>query len=66
MLKTEIRRKVSSLQDYKVGEESKGHGKGQSSRKRESHMKGAGMLVGNLIKPLKETDLGVAQTFFDP
>ena len=31
-----------------------------------------GMLVGNLIKlinlikPLKETDLGVAQAFFDP
>ena len=31
------------------------------------HMKGVGMLVGNFtFKPLKETDLGVAQTFFDP
>ena len=30
-------------------------------------MKGVGMLVGNFwIKPLKETDLGVAQAFFDP
>ena len=27
-----------------------------------SHMKGVGMLVGNL----KKTDLGVAQAFFDP
>ena len=27
-------------------------------------MKGVGMLVG--IKPLKETDLGVAQALFDP
>ena len=32
-----------------------------------SHVKGAGMLVGNFeIKPLKETNLGVAQAFFDP
>ena len=29
---------------------------------RTSHMKGVGMLVGNL----KKTDLGVAQAFFDP
>ena len=29
-------------------------------------MKGAGMLVGNLEKPLKETNLGVGQPFFDP
>ena len=28
---------------------------------RDSHMKGAGMLVGNF----EETDLGVAQAFFD-
>ena len=31
----------------------------------ESHMKVMGMLVGNLIKPLKETNLGVAQALFD-
>ena len=31
-----------------------------------SHMKGAGMLVGNFEKPLKETNLGVGQPFFDP
>ena len=31
------------------------------------HMKGVGMLVGNfLIKPLKEINVGVARTFFDP
>ena len=30
------------------------------------HMKGVGMLVGNLFKPLKETDLGVVQAFFSP
>ena len=30
-------------------------------------MKGVAMLVGNFeLKPLKETDLGVAQAFFDP
>ena len=30
-------------------------------------MKGAGMFFGNLsIKPLKETNLGVAQAFFEP
>ena len=30
-------------------------------------MKGVGMLVGNFeLKPLKETDLGVAQASFDP
>ena len=30
-------------------------------------MKGVGMLVGNFEgKPLKETDRGVAQAFFDP
>ena len=35
----------------------------------DSHMKGAGMLVGNFeLNPLKETNLGVAQLqpFFDP
>ena len=32
-----------------------------------SHMKRVGMLVGNFeLNPLKETDLGVAQAFFDP
>ena len=31
-----------------------------------SHMKGAGMLVGNFEKPLKETNLGVGQPSFDP
>ena len=32
-----------------------------------SHMKRVGMLVGNFeLNPLKETDLGVAQPFFDP
>ena len=31
------------------------------------HMKGVGMLVGNFeLNPRKETDLGVAQAFFDP
>ena len=31
------------------------------------HMKGVGMLVANFeLNPLKETDLGVAQAFFDP
>ena len=31
------------------------------------HMRGVGMLVGNFeLKPLKETNLGVAQAFFDP
>ena len=31
------------------------------------HMKGAGMLVGNFeLNRLKETNLGVAQPFFDP
>ena len=30
------------------------------------HTKGVGMLVGNWIKPLKETDVGEDQTFFDP
>ena len=29
-------------------------------------MKGAGMLVGILNKPLNESNLGVAQAFFDP
>ena len=30
-------------------------------------MKGLGMLVGNFeLNPLKETDLGVDQAFFDP
>ena len=29
-------------------------------------MKGAGMLVGNFEKPLKETNLGVGQPSFDP
>ena len=30
-------------------------------------MKGVGMLVGNFeLNPQKETDLGVAQAFFDP
>ena len=29
-------------------------------------MKGAGMLVGNWIKPLKETNLGMAQLFLAP
>ena len=34
---------------------------------RTPHMKGVGMLVGKFwIKPLKETDLGVAQAFVDP
>ena len=31
-----------------------------------SHMKGAGMLVGNFEKPLKETNLDMGQPFFDP
>ena len=31
-----------------------------------SHIKGAGMLVRNFEKPLKETNLGVGQPFFDP
>ena len=32
-----------------------------------SHMKRVGMLVGNFeLNPLKETDLGVAQAFFEP
>ena len=31
-----------------------------------SHIKGAGMLVGNFEKPLKETNLGVGPPFFDP
>ena len=31
------------------------------------HMKGVGMLDGNFeLKTLKETNLGVAQPFFDP
>ena len=31
------------------------------------HMKGVGMLVANFeLNSLKETDLGVAQAFFDP
>ena len=31
------------------------------------HIKGVGMRAGNFgIKPLKETDLGVAQAFLDP
>ena len=31
------------------------------------HMKGVGMLVGNFeLHPLKETDPGVAQAFFNP
>ena len=37
--------------------EARGRGGGGTS-----HMKGVGMLVGNL----KKTDLGVAQAFFDP
>ena len=32
----------------------------------DSHMKGAGMLVGNFEKPLKETNLGVGQPFLTP
>ena len=33
----------------------------------DSHMKGAGMLVGNFeLNPRKGTNLGVAQAFFDP
>ena len=31
-----------------------------------SHIKGAGMLVGNFEKPLKETNLGVGQPFLTP
>ena len=32
----------------------------------DSHMKGAGMLVGNFEKLLKETNLGVGQPFLIP
>ena len=32
----------------------------------DSHIKGTGMLVGNFEKPLKRTNLGVGQPFFDP
>ena len=40
---------------------------GESKLGGDSHMKGAGMLVGNFeLNPLKETNLGVAQPFFDP
>ena len=41
-----------------------GRGGGGNS---DPHMKGVGVLVGNFeLNPLKETDLGVAQAFFDP